>query len=307
MMARPIHSAAPTPILTVNCDTKNRDSRVAGIVERQRGRPQIRSAGDADESIAHRFVLEQHEHQNHQHDARGLERHPHRRQHLLEDLQRDSSAGRAIPRGWGPAPPASAAGAAATAGCSARSPDDPPRLGIDRIQAGRRSTHSASPICREWCVRIAADLPPCAPPARRSPLRTSRTAPQTPAPRPAPRRSRRRPDAAAHAPAGEINKLRMTASVTGTSTSRAKYRIASIVPVATMPLARSRRECAGGGVGHSPAGCVRIGFSWPASARAGPRPRSGACARTGSGSFRIRTASPRRSSENRHWRAYRPR
>ena len=56
---------------------------LAGIVERERRRSQIRPAGDADEPVAHRFALEQDEDENHQHDARGFERHPYRGQHLL--------------------------------------------------------------------------------------------------------------------------------------------------------------------------------------------------------------------------------
>jgi len=43
-------------------------------------------------------------------------------------------------------------------------------------------------------------------------------------------------------------KLRMTASVTGTRTSRPKYNSASTVAVATMPPRDSRREVIGGGV-----------------------------------------------------------
>ena len=52
---------------------------------------------------------------------------------------------------------------------------------------------------------------------------------------------------------GAINRLKITASVMGTSTSRAKYSNASTVAVAMIPRARSR-IASGGGSGKEEAG-----------------------------------------------------
>src|SRR5258708_7145952 len=56
------------------------------IVDRERRQPNIVAAGNANEAVAQGFVFEQNEHQDDQHDARGLDRHPDRAEHPFDDL-----------------------------------------------------------------------------------------------------------------------------------------------------------------------------------------------------------------------------
>jgi len=85
MRLSPIQTATPSPKLTANCDTKNRDRR-SPHRDRKRRQANVGAAGNANEAVAQGFVFEQDEHEDDQHDAGGLDGHPDRAEYPFDDL-----------------------------------------------------------------------------------------------------------------------------------------------------------------------------------------------------------------------------